>query len=304
MPTFLLGMTGPHLRIAGAIYLGQVVSGTLVGYNDLVPPLPSTQLDPQCATHHDRYARDTAHTLRVLRNCLDKLEEEYKSMEEKDLLDLPVFNTPTGTLTSTLTSTLPAPHFRQFTSADGVQYTLTYQSHLLGKPLEARSIFLAEANSASTRIKCVVKFAEQYGKDAHVMMAKNNMAAELLFCEWAPSVGLWVVITKFYLCDMSAPLSDAVLGQLEVALETLHSQNLVHGDLRRPNILTDEEGRVRLIDFEWSGEAGVVRYPALLNPEIPWPEGVKPGRSIQPQHDRDSLALYKEQRDAATRVQT
>src|SRR5260370_34938339 len=123
MPTFLLGMTGPHLRIAGAIYLGQVVSGTLVGYNDLVPPLPSTQLDPQCATHHDRYSRDTAHTLRVLRNCLARLEEEYKRMGEKDLLDLPVFNTPTGTLTSTLTRTLRAPPVCPFTSTNSVQYT-------------------------------------------------------------------------------------------------------------------------------------------------------------------------------------
>ena len=54
-------------------------------------------------------------------------------------------------------------------------------------------------------------------------------------------MGLFVVITRFYECDLRAPLSDEVLQQLEDGLKTLHDKNLVHGDLRRPNILTDEE---------------------------------------------------------------
>src|SRR5260370_15140184 len=113
-------------------------------------------------------------------------------------------------------------------------------------------------------IKCGVKFTERYGKAAHEITEKMNMAAELLYCSREASVGLFVVITRFYECDLRAPLSDEVLQQLEDGLKTLHDKNLVHGDLRRPNILTDEEGRVRLIDFEWSGEAGMVRYPALV----------------------------------------
>ena len=175
----------------------------------------------------------------------------------------------------------------------------------MDRPRDSRSLFLAEATSDSMdSIKCVVKFTERYGKAAHEIMEKMNMAAELLYCSREASVGLFVVITRFYECDLRALLSDEVLQQLEDGLKTLHDKNLVHGDLRRPNILTDEEGRVRLIDFEWSGEAFMVRYPALLNPEIEWPEGVKAGGWIQPQHDRDSLALYKKQQDAATRVQT
>ena len=135
-------------------------------------------------------------------------------------------------------------------------------------------------------------------------MEQINLAAELLYCAWEDSVGLLVVITRYYECDLKAPLSDKVLQQLEDGLKVLHEQNLVHGDLRRPNILTDEEGRIRLIDFEWSGEAGAVRYPALLNPEITWPKGVEAGGWIRPEHDRLSLEIYKKQRDAANRVQT
>lgn len=63
----------------------------------------------------------------------------------------------------------------------------------------------------------------------------------------------------------------------------------MHGDLRRPNIMTLERERVRmgamLLDFNWAGENGQVRYPALLNQsEIAWADGVKPGGPIRIQH--------------------
>ena len=253
MPVFLLGMAGPYIRLSGAIYLDCVISATLIGY-DLLPPLPFIRLNEESASHYDQHVLQTAHTLRALRECVDELGREYASMKEGDLR---VFDTPTGTL--------PAPHFRNFTSLTGIKYELKYLSHLLDRPRDSRSLFLAEATSDSMdSIKCVVKFTERYGKAAHEIMEKMNMAAELLYCSREASVGLFVVITRFYECDLRAPLSDEVLQQLEDGLKTLHDKNLVHGDLRRPNILTDEEGRVRLIDFEWSGEAGMVRYPALL----------------------------------------
>jgi tRNA A-37 threonylcarbamoyl transferase component Bud32 len=44
----------------------------------------------------------------------------------------------------------------------------------------------------------------------------------------------------------------------------------VHGDLRDPNIIVcDDNGRVYLIDFDWSGKEGEVFYPtAKLNEEL------------------------------------
>ena len=295
MPVFLLGMAGPYIRLSGAVYLDCVVSATLIEYN-LMPPLSLIHLNKEFVSQHDRHVLQTVHTLRALRGCLDELGREYAGLEEGDLQ---TFDTPTGTF--------PAPHFRNFTSSTGTKYKLKYLSHLLGRPRDSRSLFLAEATSDSSdsndSIKCVVKFTEQYGKTAHEFMEKLDMAAELLYCsmEEEDSVGLFVVITRFYDCDMTAPLSDAVLQQLEDGLKQLHDNNLVHGDLRRPNILIDEQGRGRLIDFEWSGEAGVAFYPTRLNPNIPWPKGVEPGLRIQPWHDRESLlALYKRQQDAAT----
>jgi len=42
-------------------------------------------------------------------------------------------------------------------------------------------------------------------------MEKIHMAAELLYCSWEDSMGLFVVITKYYKCNLKAPLSDEVL---------------------------------------------------------------------------------------------
>ena len=275
MPAFLIGLAGPHIKIAGAIFLDRVISATLVGYDNLTPALQFTQLDEGYTSHHDRCVIHLVHTLRALKKCLDKLTAEYSSMEEGDLH---TFETPTGTL--------PAPHFRSFTSLKNIKYTLKYCSHLLNKSREPRSVFLAEATSDLGSVPCVVKLTDRYDKDAHVSMEKISMAAGLLYCSWEDSVDLVVVITKYYDCSMEAPLSDGALQQLKTGLKTLHGQNLVHGDLWRPNILIDEEGCVKLIDFEWSGKVGVVRYPALLNPEIPWPEGVEVGGLIQSEHDQ------------------
>ena len=50
------------------------------------------------------------------------------------------------------------------------------------------------------------------------------------------------------------------------ALEHLHKEKLVHGDIRLPNIVVvDGDGdigtRVKILDFEWASVLGVVRYP-------------------------------------------
>jgi Protein kinase domain len=117
----------------------------------------------------------------------------------------------------------------------------------------------------------VVKFAERYNKRAHEIMVKAIMAADLLYCAWEQTVGLWVVIMKYYDCDPKAPLSEADIKQLETGLQKLHSKNLVHGDIRRPNTLVDANGHPRLIDFDWSGEVGQAWYPAHLNGNLGWP---------------------------------
>jgi hypothetical protein len=99
-------------------------------------------------------------------------------------------------------------------------------------------------------------------------------------------------------------LPRTVLDDIKRALEKLHDAQLVYGDMRRPNIMVvktprsrdddgegEDEWRGLLIDFDWSGRVGVVKYPPTLNTcgEIKWAKGVEPATAIQPKHDLDML---------------
>lgn len=45
----------------------------------------------------------------------------------------------------------------------------------------------------------------------------------------------------------------------------MHGQGLVHGDLRFMNILCDVKGNVMIVDFDWAGREGEVKYPHNVN---------------------------------------
>jgi hypothetical protein len=48
-------------------------------------------------------------------------------------------------------------------------------------------------------------------------------------------------------------------------VDLLHKHGLVHGDLGAPSIRFLPDGKVALIDFEWSGRLGVARFPKSVN---------------------------------------
>ena len=66
-----------------------------------------------------------------------------------------------------------------------------------------------------------------------------------------------------------------------------------HGDLRDTNVLVREDGEkleVKLVDFNWGGEAGEVRYPSAINCFEVWrPLGVTDGVPITKEHDIQSV---------------
>lgn len=87
-----------------------------------------------------------------------------------------------------------------------------------------------------------------------------------------------------------------VLAALQQAQQVLLSDGSVgvHGDLRQANVAVKrgEEGwLVKFVDFDWAGPAGLHRFPACMNSQIDWPDGVGPLAVMQPQHDVDLLAL-------------
>lgn len=161
-------------------------------------------------------------------------------------------------------------------------------------PAVTCTLYNAKYNGKSA----IVKFCEAYHEEAHRMLSKARLAPELYFFTRLcgnvymvvmENVGKETAHSKFYKND----LPEAVVGDVRAALKLLHDNDLVFGDVRRPNIMvreTDDGFRALLVDFDWVGKAGEARYPALLNMEdIKWVAGVTRMGLIEKKHDMAML---------------
>jgi serine/threonine protein kinase len=150
----------------------------------------------------------------------------------------------------------------------------------------------------------VVKFVDRYGRKAHEILAKQDLAPKLLyygspgFKGDGPSYqSIFMVVMEYVDGDtlavakqtMSEELVEKVRSEVSRALDLLHSCELVFGDLRPPNIMITEGSKVKLIDFNWAGVDGQAKYPPLISTAITWPEGVEALAVMRKEHDMNML---------------
>ena len=189
---------------------------------------------------------------------------------------------------------------------EGEEGTLTFVS----RPNDAyQRLFLATLSSPSIPdLQVLVKLVPRsYSRDAHKHMADNGLAPKLYGyaeLEGAPTAYVmeyldpctWQTLHEFLKSNATAVdrtrLQEAVYG----IIEKLESKNYVHGDLRSNNIMirTDVKEKsmdLRVIDFDWAGEAGQVRYPAERNRDIWWPG--EAGGPIEKDHDSRMVNSWK-----------
>lgn len=173
----------------------------------------------------------------------------------------------------------------------GVPTKLEYRE-CLGDSELRKMVYLATMEGVKELV--VVKFTSSYSKDAHEVLAAKGLAPNLYCVE--DVAGVKMVVME-YLSDTRAwndaadRTNDMVASQLDEVLRLLEKENLVHGDLRKPNILvkdTDAGPKVFIVDFDWAGQADVATYPKYkaLNPNVTWPDGAGPGAPITTEHDR------------------
>ena len=267
-------LSASHLRIAGAFYNG----------NYLIEGLTEISLDCFESTEPKR-TQIIGRILLALKNAVQLLKEYYAS--------------PTQTVP------LKFPYITSFKLLDGeCEMSFKYEEKLTG----GKFVYVVETmnNDCSDIPKLlVVKFVTSYGLDVHKFCADKGIAPKVygyenINCDWK-------MVTMEYLSDYK-PLTDPPLEtnkkmklqeKIKDAVQEMHSEGLVHGDLRECNILYKEEEeknedgniQVKIIDFDWGGKKEAVRYPPRLNPDISWPLGVKINQPIKQIHDSDLLEL-------------
>lgn len=185
---------------------------------------------------------------------------------------------------------LPDLTYNQFLSRAGQPSSVLVD---LGNTTTA--MYIATLNGTNKEV--VVKFTSRYNETAHRNLAEAGFAPKLHFC--ARVVGsLYMVImdrvdgkSLWQLQAEKKQIPPVVLKHVRQAVDLLHAQNIVFGDLRDPNILyIASESRAVIIDFDWSGQDGVSRYPAAINRTNAWAEEVAPYGIMSKAHDLWQLA--------------
>jgi len=148
------------------------------------------------------------------------------------------------------------------------------------------------ATLSDTDQEVIVKFTAHYNLEAHRLLAKVGFVLTLRFCECV--IGdLYMVVMDcvdgksiWQLQEDKIPVPEIVARSVTDAIELLHENDTVFGDLWDQNILYDaSKACVVLVDFGWSRKDGESRYPATLNPSNTWVEDVSPYSIMHKAHD-------------------
>ena len=165
----------------------------------------------------------------------------------------------------------------------------------LGGSVEGRFLYVANVVNVESK-PILVKFSQKYSKELHEFCALRNHAPQLLAFEELP--GGWLGIAMEYFptavhIDESPSLikhGETWMKQIDEIVSTLHEHGYVHGDLRVPNFIVDEE-RLLLIDFDWGGKEGQATFPdAELLPMLRANRDVE---LIEKEDDRNVVAFTK-----------
>ena len=144
----------------------------------------------------------------------------------------------------------------------------------------------------------VVKFTLMYNTTVHKYLYECGMAPKLMtdeqLCDgWKVIVMEYIEGKTLHECNSTLKDSqkDAIKVKLKAAVQRMKNKNYVHGDLRLPNIMikdseVDSEFPTPIIlDFDWAGIDGEVKYPVNLNNVVDWPDTAKSGLPILNSHD-------------------
>ena len=249
--------TGPYVGVAGAAFLDVPVC------EPLTPVMPLFFLP-----HNKCMMAEVARALKSLKVAIADLESFYDDLTK---------NPPSGL------QQLTFPYVNTVV-VNGDAVTLTY----LEQMIPDRPLFRAQLGGRDV----VVKFSHTYSEECHAACFAQGFAPELISCERI--AGGWYVVVMEWLEEYKtlsslkndSAVSSSVLAELRRAVETMHGEGFVHGDLRSPNVLVGPGGKVKIIDYDWAGRDGEAVYLPFRNRQnINWHPDAKLGEPIRPDHD-------------------
>ncbi|KAG2072092.1 hypothetical protein BDR04DRAFT_1052092 [Suillus decipiens] len=277
-PCIVIALFGPHIDFSAAVWSTrpnmQVISTALPFFYHHT----DTKMCAMVARH-----------IGALRKALRSLSECYQSMSSNTTSSSP------DPQLKFLDSEFPDPRFPYPYSYTCIETSST--CHFTYCDQMDTTKYLFSAKTADDKVLCV-KFARHYSKEVHQRCASGGFAPALYGFEHLPGGWFMIVmemITEDYCClaNLSAryPHGDAIAK----ALRSLHEEGYVHGDIRNINIMVkrDCSPGFKLMDFDWSGIIGEVRYPMNVSRGIfLWrPDGAKDGQLILAEHDIQMLEV-------------
>ncbi|KAF8512203.1 hypothetical protein JB92DRAFT_2535851, partial [Gautieria morchelliformis] len=144
-----------------------------------------------------------------------------------------------------------------------------------------------------------IKFTRRYSKDAHTKCSSLGFAPALRGFQHIE--GGWFMVVMD-LIDEDAyerldkvPPSDRSKFETEIrrCVHQLHDAGFVHGDIRSTNFMVPKgkgTNKIMLIDFDWTGEIGEVRYPHNVNcVGVRRPRDAYDGALITTDHDLEMI---------------
>ena len=185
------------------------------------------------------------------------------------------------------------PHPRCYTTLDGKNHRFRYISILQ----DSKLLFVVETDAGE---RLCVKFVRTYAPTVHEQCAALGMSPPLRGFNAVPGGWHMVVmdLLEEYEClhgvkrSLSDEEKERLREELGSKLRDLHQKNSVHGDVRDANVMVRRgELEWRLVDFDWSGEIGEVRYPMNVNrgPGLRRPKDALDGELILADHDMEML---------------
>ena len=200
------------------------------------------------------------------------------------------------TLDPHIRPSLHFPYPNQYSSlSDSTTHTFEYITSLKADKL----IFRGKEDNDDV----FIKFVHRYSEDAHLKCSELGFAPALR--GFKPVPGGWYMVVMDDIDATYQELDDAYRGQddlrtkasleeVQQHLTKLHQAGYVHGDIRTTNIMVKKDGNpgIMLIDFDWAGEIGKVRYPTNVNTvDVTRPAGAYDKQLILAEHDMEMVAI-------------